>query len=199
LKWLCGSHGGYDATLEPGKDYISCDDGKRIERAAQALKQRKIDNLRRARGQFEVVAIAELMGVLCKVRLDKWIPSPATIVDVKKVAAPKTPNDVHVTDYAFAGRISSMGYGMAAAFYCDAMEALTGNLPRWYWLVIEDGEPFTPAVFRASDKCLAAGRNEYRSLLTSYKNAMASGNWAGPGDEPVEIDGPRNWIERNGG
>jgi hypothetical protein len=197
--WLCGVHGGDDAGLLDGFEYITTADAATIERACEAVKSRKIDALRRAPGQFEVAVIGDLFGVPCKAKLDKWIPNPATIVDLKKVAAPKSPREVKIGAEKFARCIDTYGYGMRAAFYCDLVQSVVGTLPRWYWLVVEDGEPFTPAVYRASDDTLAAGRNEYSRLLTDYQMCMESGVWSGPADDPVELDGPFGWSKKNGG
>lgn len=196
--WLCGTHGGNSETLDPNFEYLTVDEAARVEKAAAALRDRKLDTLRRARGMFEVVMIAEVCGVLCKVRLDKYIEKPCAIVDVKKVAGPKSPGTV-IDAEGFESRIAKYGYGMIAALYCDVVEKLTGKMPRWYWLSVEDNVPFTPAVYRASDTCLAAGRNEYRALLHKYKNCINTGIWPGPADEPMELDGPKWWLAQNTG
>lgn len=197
--WLCGQHGGDETTLDADHEYITSDDAATIEKACDAVKCRKIDALRRAPGQFEVAVIGDLFGVRCKAKLDKWIPSPATIVDLKKVAAPKSPREVKIGQDKFARCIDTYGYGMRAAFYCDLVKAATGTMPRWYWLVVEDGEPFTPAVYRASEQVLATGRNEYALLLTQYAESLKTNTWPGPADDPVELDGPAWWVNKNGG
>ncbi len=198
-RWMCGKHGGDDASLGEGIEYITSDDASRIELACEAVKTRKIDNLRRAPGKFEVAVIGDLMGIRCKAKLDKFIENPCCIVDLKKVAAPKSPREVRISADHFRMTIPRYGYGMRAAFYCDLVHAVTGNIPRWYWLVVEDGEPFTPAVYRASDDDLAAGRNEYSRLLGDYRSCMDSGAWPGPADDPVEIEAPQYWRKQNGG
>jgi hypothetical protein len=197
--WFCGTHGGDDSLLPAGVEYITFDDAARIERAVDAIKSRKIDNLRRSHGQFEVCVIGDLYGVRCKAKLDKYIKSPHAIIDLKKVAAPKSPREVKIGRDKFARTIESYGYGMRAAFYCDLVKAVTGDMPRWYWLVVEDGEPFTPAVYRAGDEVLNAGRAEYINLLDQYKTAMASGMWPGPADDPFELEAPVMWARKNGG
>jgi exodeoxyribonuclease VIII len=195
--WCCGTHGGDESTLDAGYEYLTQDEADRIERAVAALKDRKIDNLRRARGMFEVVMVAEIAGVPCKVRLDKYIESPCAIVDVKKVAAPKSPGTV-IGSEDFERRIASYGYGFIAAMYCDVVKELTGKMPRWYWMTIEDDEPFTPSLYRASDECLQAGRTEYLSMLHTFKTCRDGDCWPGPADEPVLLDGPKWWLTKNG-
>jgi hypothetical protein len=205
-EWLCGTHGGDDSLLPAGVEYISSDDAQRIERAVEAIKCRKIDALRRAPGQFEVCIIGDLHGVRCKAKLDKYIKSPHAIVDLKKVAAPKSPREVKISRDKFERTIETYGYGMRAAFYCDLVKSVTGDMPRWYWLTVEDGEPFTAAVYRASEHAIESGRNEYMNLLDQLKTARASatkenpeGVWPGPADDPFELDGPSWWAKKNGG
>lgn len=196
--WCCGTHGGDDSTLPPNIEYLNQHELRDIESAAKAVAAHKVESLRRAKGLFEVVVVGELNGVKVKARLDKLIENPCTIVDVKKVAAATSPSRGNISADDFQGRIGSMGYGMQAAMYCDLVKSITGKLPRWYWLMIEDGEPFSPAIVRASENCLAAGRNEYMSYLNAYKSGLATGHWPGPADDVVELDGPNWWLKQMG-
>jgi len=195
--WLCGTHAGDAATLDDDREYITPADADNIERACAAIAGRKVNNQRKAPGQFEVVVIGDLHGVRCKAKLDKLINSPFSIVDLKKVAAPTSPREVKIGLDKFEYSIDKYGYGMRAAFYCDLVQSVTGTMPRWYWLVIEDSEPFSSASYRASDACLAAGRNEYMRILMDYKACLLSGDWSGDSDTQ-EIDGPSRWLTRNG-
>lgn len=197
--WYCGKHGGDEGTLDAKLEYITEAEAWSIEQVSEAIKEHKIDNLRRAKGLFEVAVIGQLCGVDFKARLDKLITSPSAIVDVKKVAAPASPDRSLCGPEDFEKRIASYGYGMAAAAYVDLVEGVTGVRPRWYWLVVEDGPPFTVSCFKASDALLEAGRNEYSGMLYRYKECVASGKWPGPAVEPVTIDGPAWWLKQNGG
>lgn len=195
--WFCGKHGGNESTLASGIEYLTAEQMAALENASAALARHKVEALRRARGHFEVVAVAELFGVLCKGRLDKYIESPCTVVDVKKVAAATSPSYGNISTREFEGRIANMGYGMRAAFYCDLIHKITGTFPRWYWLLIEDGEPFKVEVMRATDACLQAGRNEYAGYLTKYKRGIET-NWKNDHEGVHEVDGPTWWLKENG-
>jgi hypothetical protein len=196
--WCCRKHGGSDDDRTPGVEYITAAEATAIERAVQSIRDRRMDSLRRAKGQYELVIVAELHGVLCKARLDKFIAQPCTIVDLKKVAAARDSKSANVRPDKFEARIATMGYGAQAAMYCDLITKITHEVPRWYWLVVEDGTPFAPALIRASDDLLRAGRNEYMGRLGVFKRARDSGVWPGPADEPVTIDGPNWWLKENG-
>jgi hypothetical protein len=196
-QWFCGSHGGDDASLPIDREYLTATDRDAIEKAAGAVHEHGAEKLRRATGQYEVVAIADLQGVLCKARIDKWIAKPATIVDVKKVGAPKRPGEASIAE-RFQWKIADYSYGMQAGMYCDMMVALGQPGSRWFWIVVEDGEPYSVGIYQASADCLNAGRNQYRVYLDRMKSCEASGVWPGLTRDIEIIDGPRKWLKENG-
>lgn len=198
-EWRCGTHGGSDCANEPGIEVLTQSESDAIERAAAAVRNHPAEKLRRAKGHFEVTVIADLCGRRIKGRLDKLIESPLTIVDVKKVAAPNSPSEAPGTPAGFERRIAAYGYGMQAALYCDLVAAVTGSTPRWFWLPVEDGEPYSVGAYRATERLLNAGRNEYMNLLLQLVKCEESGNWPGYSQSVIDIDGPDWWVKQNGG
>lgn len=184
-------------TLPLDTEPIDKADAAAIERCADELKNHPGESLRRARGEYEVVIVGELMGVKCKARLDKLIRSPLTVVDVKKVGAPKMPSAPAGDPMSFESRIANYGYGMQAAFYSDLLaQHFGGTLPRWYWIVVEDGEPFSVGVYRASDSVIKTGRIEYEEVLARYKSCQSAGSWPGFSADVATVYGPPWWENR---
>lgn len=193
--WLCGKHLGDDSLIPHGVEVVSRAEAQNIESAAEALRNHPGERLRKHRGEFEVAMIADIMGVRLKARLDKWIPDPPAIIDIKKVAAATSPTRSTGTPDGFEKLIASYGYGFRAALYLDIAKALTGKDHRWFWIVVEDGEPFSVGVYEASQDDIDAGRNEYAGFLHTLKSCRASGIWPGFSDSVVTINGPKWWRD----
>lgn len=198
--WFCGQHGsGEEEYAFDNREVLSKEDAAAIELAAEAVRGHGAEKLRRFKGDFEITLVADLHGVRCKCRIDKFIHNPCTVVDAKKVAAPKRPNDRGGAADWFIGQIGSLGYGMQAAFYSDIVQVLTGNLPAWFWLIIEDGPPFCPAVYKASDRLIQCGRTEYMAHLMRYRECAEKNVWPGYTAGAEVIDGPGWWERLYGG
>lgn len=198
-KWYCGTHSSETDCLPEGVEVLSESDRVAIEAAAEAVKHHPAERLRRAHGDYEVALVGDLMGVRCKGRLDKLIPNPLTIIDVKKVAAPGNPSAPSGAAEEFEKRIAGYGYGMQAAMYCDLVQQNTGNMPRWFWIVVEDSEPHCVGVYKADDSLIAAGRNEYKLLLTEMKRCQDTKVWPGFSSDVTTIYGPDWWQKKFGG
>lgn len=199
--WFCGQHmtGSEEDYAFDTREVLSKEDAGAIELAADAIKEHGAEKLRKYKGEFEITLVAELHGILCKCRIDKFIHNPCTVIDAKKVTAPKRPNDRGGAQDWFESQIATLGYGMQAAFYSDVVQVLTGNMPAWFWLIIEDGPPFCPAVYKASDRCINTGRTEYMVHLMRYKQCVESGEWPGYTKGSEIIDGPSWWHKQFGG
>lgn len=172
--WLCGSHKG-DNYIEPS-EFISPAEAQDIDRMAVKIGQHPVVNLIRQHGGYESSIVWKFADVRCKGRLDKLITNaqcPDTIVDLKKVRVG------HGGPTKFAKSIISYSYHTRAAWYCDAVKSITGRLPVFIWIVVEDGPPYSIAVYRADDYDLSIGRFEYRRFLNYYSRSMISGEWPG--------------------
>lgn len=165
-EWVCGKH------ATDGDDYpanmVTAPEWGQIRSMASSLKRHKAVRLLRQQGGCEVSVIAELEGVLCKCRLDKWVPEckpypNGVIVDVKTVSSGGG------TEYAFRGSVDSYSYDVRAAFYVDCVEVVTGRRPEFVWVAVEKEVPYAVGVYEATTESLAWGRREYVSLLSALK------------------------------
>ncbi len=139
--------------------------------------ERIIDNAmahRRARellskGEAEValVWLDEETGIKCKVKLDWW--NPGTLVDVKSAE--------DVTSDGFRKACGRLGYALSAAMYGEAVFQITGDEPDWAFLACEKGRPNTVAVYRATQRMLERGRNDFRRALRRLAECRARGHF----------------------
>jgi len=98
-------------------------------------------------------------GLWCKARPD-WM-SGDVVVDLK------TTNDA--SHRSFARSCVSYGYARQAAFYCDGLHAVTGEMPsHFYFIVVEKVEPYRVECYELSPEFLSWGRKEYDRLLEAY-------------------------------
>lgn len=74
-----------------------------------------------------------------KIRLDLFLPSLRTIIDVKTTVAPLT---------RWWNECQKNGYFDQAAYYLDTHYKLTGEWCSWRWVVVTKSEPFMCRVFR---------------------------------------------------
>lgn len=179
--WHCGTH------AEPGdeepENVISPDEAHRIELMASAVKDHPVVNLMRQHGGYEASMIWRPPGydVTCKLRVDKWIAGsltpagtcPPTILDLKKASEGGADDD------DFSRSIDKYGYHVRAAFYCDAVEQITGARPNFIWIVVEDTYPFALSVLYPDQDAMSVGRIVYRECLDKYTVGMTTGLWPG--------------------
>ena len=70
------------------------------------------------------------------------------------------------------------------------MKQLTGETPRWIWLVIEENYPYSIGTYRLSPVDLAIGNFEFDRLMDVYKIGMKTGEWGGYTNKIVEAQLP---------
>jgi hypothetical protein len=198
--WFCGSHSGN--LPEPTQDVLSDADAAMVEGAARSVKNHAVVDLLRKQGGFECSAVAEIDGLLCKGRFDKWIPGKrGTILDIKKVQVGKA------TYQAFQrtllpGRygMGCYGYAMQSHLYQRIAEALTGAVPRFLFIVVEDGPPFGVQVFEVDSTTDTLAGHELKLHLQTIKLCEQSGVWPGyvnqAGKPDVQSIGVPEWYIR---
>ena len=173
-EWFCGSH--MDGDCYEPENMISSEDAAMIDALCQSVIEHDVIHLLRSHGGVEATTIAELDGVMMKTRQDKYIPQgtcPATIIDIKTVEVGGG------TDVEFSRAIERYSYDQKAAIYCDAIHAVEGVMPKFIWVVVEKGVPYSVNVIMADRDTIAIGRHRYRSSLAKYKACLASGVWPG--------------------
>lgn len=176
-QWFCGTHvdSGPTDCIEPD-DFVSESDQEHIRAIRDKVMTHNVVKLLRQHGGFETSILWEYNGVPCKSRLDKFISGesmPLSIVDLKKVQLGGG------DDESFSRSVSTYGYDIAAAYYCDAVEFVLGKKPAFIWVVIEDKPPYAVNVIQADRETLDIGRYRYQSYFAELIRSRESGVWAG--------------------
>jgi len=198
--WYCGKHAG--AWPEPSRDVLSDADAAMVEGAARSVKGHAVVGLLRKQGGFECSAVAEVDGVLCKGRFDKWIPGKrGTILDIKKVQVGKaTYQAFQRTLMPSRYGMGCYGYAMQSHLYQRIAEALTGAVPRFLFIVVEDGPPFGVQVFEVDATTDTLAGHELKLHLQTIKLCNESGVWPGytnqAGKPDVQSIGVPEWYIR---
>lgn len=184
-EWLCGVHAQGDE-YRP-KDFITPEESERVEEIRKnAFDHREIRQIRRFFGS-EVSIVFDLCGVRCKARLDKLIEAGGGfIIDVKTTSKP-------LTESGWSKQIADLNYHFKAAFYLEAVKALKGVEPEFWWVVVEVSPPFDVAAIRMSDFDRSAGRWDVMQVLTQYRQCLESGLWPGAFPELVQHVGLPPW------
>lgn len=131
----------------------------------------------------------ELTGELCRCRPDFW-REDGIIVDVK------TSEDA--SPEGFAKSLVNYRYHVQAPWYCDGIEAATGEAPKGFvFLVVEKKPPFAVAVYALDAESMALGRIAARENLDTLARCRSSGVWPGYGDTIQQLGVPQWFLLRN--
>jgi exodeoxyribonuclease VIII len=117
-------------------------------------------------------------GAACKARLDLLADDCSFVLDVK------TTVDARPSEFASAA--VRYGYDIQAAWYSEAVEVVTGQMPRFFFLAVETEAPFGVQLMRAAPDFLLRGYQRMRNALGTYARCVASGEW--PSYSPVITD-----------
>lgn len=123
------------------------------------------------------------LGVECKSRIDYL--GQDRIVDLKTSA------DIHPRK--FNRSVLNYKYHAQAAFYRDAVHALTGDKLPFFIVAVEKCAPYDVAVYELDDAVLDLGRKLYMSWLERLVECKAKGYYPGIFEEPTKVELP-NWA-----
>lgn len=161
-EWLCGKHG---PTPEGESTILSVDEANRIERLNDSVRQHPVVKFLRQKGGAEISLCWEQDGVLMKARLDKLILREEynAIIDLKKVQVGK--GDLNSVQNA----VANYDYHVQAAAYQCAVRQLCDVDPLFFWVFVEDNEPFDVSVIQADGATLDIGLFQFRRLVSMYR------------------------------
>ena len=176
--FYCGKHA--DEDMVDDGHTLTGDEHERVQAACAMLRSNDVYRMLRLSGHNEVTLQWHRDEVLCKARLDKMtVPFgsvPRLIVDVKKCQVGRG-GDFH------AGRsMVDYGYDMQAAWYVEAVKAVTGDDAQFIWIFIEDDYPFAINAIQADRETMQIGKLKIDKVWQQYLDAMASGAWPGYSD-----------------
>ena len=140
-----------------GKQVITEDKFDKIRRMSDSFYDHPIASNLLLNGMAEqsIYYIDEETGLQCKVRPDYLSDY---IVDLK-TSASADPSE-------FSKTCANFGYHISAAMYMDGVRQTLERVPTaFYFIVVENQEPFTTEVFVASSEMLEFGHSQYRKGL----------------------------------
>lgn len=131
-------------------------------------------------GEAEIsIAWEHRTGIECKSRIDYL--GPSAVVDLKTAA--------DVSPRQFNRAILRYHYHAQAAFYVDAVKALTGQMLPFYIVAVEKVAPYDVAVYRFGEDVLELGRKTYEGWIDTLLRCKRDEEWPGsaPGINSVEL------------
>lgn len=127
--------------------------------------------------------------IQCRSRMDKLTTDSEgqpTIVDLKTTGK-------SASAAAFARSVIDYGYDIQDDQYCDGFEILTGQRPRFIFIVVEKDPPHLPAVHTLDDLFKARGRRRRRQALDLWAVCTRAGQWPGHGED-LHVLTPPAWA-----
>lgn len=124
-------------------------------------------------------------GIRRRARLDRLLDDGA-IVDLKST------NDCRPAE--FVKSIVKFGYHAQAAYYCDAIEAMTGERIPFVFVAVEKTAPYGCECFELDEEFLEMGRAENLRLLERLAECRKSGVWETSTHGQIVTVSPPNWL-----
>lgn len=191
-KWWCSDH---------LPEYLPLDNVKRLTAEHHArllatrvsvfnnLTARAILNHPSRETELSLVWFDESTGILCKARLDIFLPQDQLIADLKSTTCAGAG--------PFSRTIGDYRYDIQAEWYRRAADACFGmNFYKFNFIAIEDEAPFGVQVFQPDEKCFEAGRLGVESTIAVYAECHRSGNWPGYPHSTTLISVPKYILDR---
>lgn len=176
-----------------GKLIVNTDDYATAKLVAESI--RKHPEARRlldATGPCEATAVwvDEETRLLCKARLDKFIPGVVAL-DLKttRKASPRM----------FAKSVASYGYAQQAAWYLDGFKAVTGEDTPFTFIAAETAPAYGVGVYTLKNEDIEAARQLNRRILRAFAEAQKCGEWPCYSDKVEELEVPAWAFELGSG
>jgi hypothetical protein len=146
-------------------------------------------------GQAERSLIWDEHGVICRARLD-WLRDDFAAVDDYKTTS-RSANPA-----SFSRTLFNVGYDLQAAFYLRGLEALTGAVAQWRWVVQEIAPPYALSVVSLTPAALDLAQAKVDFAIARWRECVESGSWKGYPTEVCYAELPgweeARWLEREG-
>jgi PDDEXK-like domain of unknown function (DUF3799) len=117
-------------------------------------------------------------GRRMKARLDKWIPSTHTVMDLKSCR--------DCTSYRFGAQAFQLGYHIKMGLQWAGVRELTGKDPDMRLCAIESRAPYESAAYRVTKDVLLQGVEELDNLVAKLDECEKLGRW--PAEQECETD-----------
>ncbi|ARD42500.1 PD-(D/E)XK nuclease-like domain-containing protein [Actinomyces gaoshouyii] len=122
--------------------------------------------------------------VACRARPDWWSQDRTLVVDLKTTSKSADPADF--------GRLAAQyGYHLQAAWYLEAVRAVTGVEASFVHVVQETTPPYLVSVVQLNAEALQVGAEQADRARRLYANCQATGQWPGytPAVHPAHLPG----------
>lgn len=150
-------------------------------RVAQAVRRHRLASSILAKGEPEVSMYwtDTDTGITCRARMDWWR------IDLHLIADVKTTHYKGSLPGQFARTAANFDYPLSAAYYCDGIEALTGQRPDFLHIVVETEPPYAVRVVRLSAEDMAEGAARAREARRLFAEHESSGDWSDPARDDI--------------
>lgn len=135
--------------------------------------------------EFELSVFAQINGQPVKARYDAM--KNGVILDVKTCRFP-------LTDAKIMQVIASEKYHLSAAMYLEVGKAVGLDVDTFVWVFVESFKPYLCRFFKATEKMLEVGRDEFYYAIDRHAECRKNKVWPGYTTEITEIDLP-DWYE----
>lgn len=127
---------------------------------------------------------------MCRCRPD-WITPDRTVTLSYKTTGNAEPD-------TFARIMVGSGYDLQAAFECAALQALTGEMPRYVWIAQETEPPYACSLLGLSPMMADLGARKLARAVEIWGECLRTGVWPSYPDRIAYIDPPEWAIYRWG-
>lgn len=163
-----------------------------VETAKAYVEQSEIAGIFQ-RGKPEVAAAWKEGDVVMRLRADWLTDDRSLIVDLKTTATSAEPN-------TFIRQMLNMGLDMQCALYCRGMERITGNYPRFVFLVVENEPPYACSLIGLAPSMLDLATRKVESAIAQWQACLRTGKWPGYSNRIAWAESPTwaaaQWEER---
>lgn len=176
----------YEAFLteSQGKEVLSPDDFDLALSVADAVirNQDAVDLLTDCITEQPVFYTDDQTGIECKCRIDAW--KPGIMIDLKTATDAST--DV------FTREALRYGYDVQASHYMQAYQAMTGEMPDFYFIVVEKTAPYAVNVLKADIGFTDHGYIVRADLMETLQKCREKDEWNGYGKNALILP---SWME----
>lgn len=134
-------------------------------------------------------------GIWRRARLDAYrMPGPGNMLGCPVVADYKSTTCADPD--TFARNAPGYGYHIQAAQYSDAIAALTGEDPEFFFVAQEKEPPYLVSVIQLDADAIAAGRRRLARAMEIYRDCQAVDIWPGYNADDIATVSLPAWATR---
>jgi hypothetical protein len=144
-------------------------------------------------GKPEQTVVWDEGGIACRARLDWLHDTYAAVDDLKTTSRSASPE-------SFSKTLYTMGYHVQARLYQRAVQAVTGILPEFRFVVAETSAPYAVSVFSLAPAGVALADTQIDYVLSLWKRCLETDSWPAYPDRICYAEPPgwaeSQWLER---